>query len=191
MAVEERVEQCGGPASTAPAASPDTSPLPRPDPGPAAPPQSADISCRGSPHVPGDRRLRHALLQVVSQKHPLLSPDHRASTAEWRRQCRARSGQPHESSDLPPRTSPEYPTRDVRLSTATTVELRMAANMCPDESTSPRAGERVLRRFDVALAAVPFLGEGSEPDRCRATKPAISCVSNRQRTVLAIRGKPS
>ena len=60
-------------------------------------------------HMPSDRRLRHTLLQVVSQKHPLRSPDHRASYAEWRRQSREWSGEPHEPPGPPPQPILAHP----------------------------------------------------------------------------------
>ena len=47
-------------------------------------------------------------VQLRRHRRPRPIP-HRLSSAQWRRQCRARSGQPHELSDPPPRTSLGHP----------------------------------------------------------------------------------
>ena len=47
-----------------------------------------DPAVHGPPadlQMPGNLRLRHPLLEIMSQQHPLLSPDHCASSVAWRR----------------------------------------------------------------------------------------------------------
>ena len=60
-------------------------------------------------HLAGDRRLRQPLLEVMPQKHPLLSPDHRASLSEWRRVCNPRPRQPRQPPRQPPDQAPQPP----------------------------------------------------------------------------------
>ena len=49
------------------------------------------------------------LLQVVSQQHPLLSPDHRAPNPEWRHDCTDLSADPRKTPDPPPTQTPNQP----------------------------------------------------------------------------------
>ena len=59
--------------------------------------------------VPSDRRLGHPLLEVMSQKHPLLSPDHCASSVPWRR----KNTEPTRKHAPNPRPSPYRPSHPV------------------------------------------------------------------------------